>query len=134
MSRKIYFISHNDFAKGLKRSVEMIAGKQPNVTAYGLEPGGDPNEIARQIEADIDTTDTVIILGDLEGGSVCNAALRLTVRPNVTLIAGTNLALALQVVLSSPEANLDDEIEEARKRIKKLKLKVSAVNDVEGLF
>lgn len=133
MSRKIYFISHNEFAQGLKRSVEMIAGKQPNLQALGLEPGGNPNEIVDQIEQQIDKADQVIILGDLEGGSVCNAALRLTVRPNVTLVAGTNLALALQVVLNPEDADINAEIEAACEQMKPLHLKL-VTNQDEELF
>ncbi|GAF38698.1 PTS system, galactosamine-specific IIA component [Agrilactobacillus composti DSM 18527 = JCM 14202] len=114
MSRKIYFISHNNFAQGLKQAVEMIAGKQDNVTAFGLMPGGDPNAIIKTIEADITDADEVLILGDLEGGSVCNAAMRLTIKDNVTLVTGSNLTLALQVVLDSDPTHLDHQIEQAR--------------------
>jgi mannose/fructose-specific phosphotransferase system component IIA len=129
LSRKIYFISHNNFAQGLKQAVEMIAGKQDNVTALGLMPGGDPNAIIKTIEADITDADEVLILGDLEGGSVCNAAMRLTIKDNVTLVTGSNLTLALQVVLDSDPTHLDHQIEQARTGLKRLKLKVSSNQD-----
>ncbi|EIW12497.1 PTS system, mannose-specific IIA component [Lactiplantibacillus pentosus KCA1] len=133
MSKKIFLISHNDFAKGLKRSVEMIAGKQPNLMALGLQPGGNPDEIVQEIRNNFTDEDEVIILGDLAGGSVCNAALKLTLKPNVTLVAGTNLALVLQVVLDSESKDLETQIEKARQQMKPLALQLTTEDD-ESIF
>jgi mannose/fructose-specific phosphotransferase system component IIA len=122
MTKKIFLISHNDFASGLKKSLEMICGQQEHLYSFGLMPGGHPDIIISQIETMFDEKDQVIILGDIAGGSMCNAALRLTKNENVTLIAGMNLPLAMEMVLSNPNSVEEVEciIQSSREGLKQL--------------
>ncbi|MDF7637901.1 PTS sugar transporter subunit IIA [Lactobacillus sp. ESL0791] len=129
MTRKIFLVSHGNFAKGMKSSIEMIAGKFDNLFSFGLQPGGNPNELVNQVVSNFDDSDEVIILGDLKGGSVCNAMLALSLRKNVTLITGTNLALALETVLRSNNDELDEDIIKAKDNIEKLEIKPQKNNE-----
>lgn len=101
--RKIFLVSHNNLAQGMKDSAEMIAGKQKNFQAYGLMPGDHPSQIRKTIAAQITPEDDVLILGDIAGGSVCNEMLQLTLQENVTLVAGMSLPLVLEMLLLAPE-------------------------------
>jgi mannose/fructose-specific phosphotransferase system component IIA len=100
--RKIFLVSHNHLAQGMKDSAEMIAGKQENLKAYGLMPGGHPSQIRKAIADQISSEDDVLILGDIAGGSVCNEMLELTLQENVTLVAGMSLPLVLEMILLAP--------------------------------
>ena len=78
MKKKFFLISHNEFAHGLKKALEMIIGPQENLFSYGLMPGEHPDEIAQKIDSLITEDTEAVILGDIAGGSVCNSAMRLT--------------------------------------------------------
>lgn len=95
-----FIISHNEFAHGLKKALEMIVGPQENLKSYGLMPGNHPDNIIDEIESLISDDMEVVILGDIAGGSVCNSAMRLTTKDNVLLVTGTNLALALEIIVN----------------------------------
>lgn len=95
-----FIISHNEFAHGLKKALEMIVGPQENLKSYGLMPGNHPDNIIDEIESLISDDMEVVILGDIAGGSVCNSAMRLTTKENVLLVTGTNLALALEIIVN----------------------------------
>ena len=97
---RIILVSHNQLAPGMKAAVEMIAGPQANLEAYGLMPGDQP--IIHAIKATITADQDVLVLADIVGGSMCNAAMKLLNLPNVRLVGGMNLALVLQIVLAPP--------------------------------
>ncbi|QVI34553.1 hypothetical protein BVJ53_00610 [Lacticaseibacillus chiayiensis] len=105
---QIFFISHNKLAEGVLAAVKMIAGDQVEATAYGLMPGQNPEDKIKEIEAKIESDSHTLILADLFGGSMANAAVQLAAKPNVRLITGLNLALALAAVLEKPWT--DEEI------------------------
>lgn len=100
MNKKYFLISHNEFAFGLKKALEMIVGKQDNLWAYGLMPGEHPDDIIAEIESQLSDETEAVILGDIAGGSVCNSAMRLTTMKNVVLITGVNLPLAMEIIIS----------------------------------
>ncbi|MGM0123964.1 PTS system, mannose-specific IIA component [Enterococcus sp. AZ194] len=131
MASKVILISHNKYAQGLKQTLEMITGVHENLYAFGLMPGDHPDEIIKQIEGLISPEEQMYILGDIAGGSVCNAALRLTQNPNIQLIAGMNLPLVMQLVLSEPtsKSELLQVIEEAKEGLRPLVLESITQNE-----
>ncbi|API88709.1 hypothetical protein BKP56_05140 [Marinilactibacillus sp. 15R] len=124
MNERIILISHSDFAVGIKSAVEMIVGKQASIEAYGLIPGEHPEIIINKVKDSIKEEDRIIILSDLVGGSMNNTAMTLLEYPNVTLIAGVNLPLAIEVALTKPQTDEEIEkvIEVAKTSIKHMKL------------
>ncbi|HIY58367.1 MAG TPA: PTS sugar transporter subunit IIA [Candidatus Tetragenococcus pullicola] len=136
MKKEYFMISHNEYAEGLKKAVEMIIGKQDNLTAYGLMPGEHPDEITAKIEQSLNDQTKTVILGDIAGGSVCNSALRLTTNPNVTLVTGTNLPLALEVIVS--QATTEEEIapimKVTKEQMKILKVEPTLPTDGDDFF
>ncbi|MFD2728402.1 PTS sugar transporter subunit IIA [Enterococcus camelliae] len=138
MEKTVYFlISHNEFAKGLKKALEMIAGEQSNVYAFGLMPGDHPDNIVKKMEHCMtDDIDHVVILGDLAGGSVCNAALKLTVNPKVTLIAGVNLPLAMEIIIAKANtpATISPILEQAKNEMKMITVQQLKAETMEDFF
>lgn len=136
MDVKYFLISHNEFASGLKKAVEMIVGKQSNLYAFGLMPGNHPDELIKTIEKMIALEEKAVILGDIAGGSVCNSALRLTTNPNVTLITGVNLPLTIEIIASQTydAKGITQLIEGAREGMKVLQLEAATVENSEDFF
>ena len=48
--RKVIIASHGLMAKGVKDSVEMISGKQENLSAFSMEAGESPQDVIKKIE------------------------------------------------------------------------------------
>lgn len=124
MKKAYFLISHNEFARGLQKALEMIIGKQDNLYAYGLMPGSHPDEIIAEIEKQITDDIEAVILADIAGGSVCNSALSLTTRPNVVLITGTNLPLAMEIIVTqtTDKETIDTIISSVREGMKTLEI------------
>ncbi|UPO90131.1 hypothetical protein [Niallia sp. Man26] len=99
MTKKVFLVSHNKLAEGLKKSAEMIAGKQDNVYAYCLMEDNSPNGLIKELKQQIKKEDQVFLLADIVGGSMYNEAMTLLSLPNIKLIGGMNLSLLLNIIL-----------------------------------
>lgn len=131
VNRKIILASHGGLSKGIKDSLEMIVGTANfPVDYYGLYPGENPQDIFDSIKAEIDNNTELeyIILTDLFGGSVCNALLPLSIYKNVVIIAGMNLPVVMEIVLSNKSMldsdNLDEVLTRARTSLMKAELRL----------
>lgn len=109
--RHVILASHHHFAQGLAETLEFLGAKTKfNVICAYV----DDRPLAPQVEkvfADIDPADEVLVLTDILQGSV-NQAIMPYVRPNVFLVAGVNVALAMELCLM-PGALTAENIEEA---------------------
>ena len=132
----LVLVSHGEFAKGLKTSLNMLAGQRDDVIASGLEDGKTADEFAVVFENDIaqvQSDDEIVLLADIIGGSPLTTALNVLDKRGLlhqTLaIGGMNLPLALTAVLMKD--NLDGEalkaaiIAEATAAIKQFETNVS---------
>lgn len=133
MSKKFFIISHNEFANGLKAALEMIAGPQNNLYAWGLMPGTHPNQIIAEVKEAMTKEDEIVILGDMAGGSLCNAAMPLTLLPNVTMVVGVNLPMAMEIILMqcTKKEEIDLILKNARKGMQILELKLEESENME---
>lgn len=102
--RRIILASHAYLAKGLSSAVELIVGKQENLSIYSCYV--DDVDFTKEIEKEIkeNLNNEYVILTDLFGGSVNNELLKFTSFPNVHLITGTNLILLISILLCSDES------------------------------
>ena len=97
--RRFYIASHGDFSKGIKHSLEMIAGHSAAVHTYSLYPGESAVDFWRvKKKAEQAPEDEFILMGDLFGASVVTAMMGLTVLENVIVFSGVNLNLALELM------------------------------------
>ncbi|CUU49353.1 PTS sugar transporter subunit IIA [Clostridium beijerinckii] len=119
---KIILISHGDLAKGMAQSAQMITGKKTNLSYYGLYPGEHPSEMINTIknEAISSQENNYIVVADILGCSVCNAAMELINLENVKVISGMNLSLIINLLLSSEISDeiLNEKITNAQNGIK----------------
>lgn len=113
MKKYIFLISHGKLAEGMLSSLQMLIGETDGVTAYGLMPGENPDTIAASIETFLldHAEDRIFILADLLGGSVSNAATRLSLHSNVRMVNGMNLASVVSIFLAPTDIS-DEELED----------------------
>ena len=94
--------THGHFSEELVESCKMICGATSNVKTVTLVPGEGIEGVVikyQQALADLDTSDGVIFLNDLFGGSPYNAACRIAVNePNYGIVAGVNLPMLIEMV------------------------------------
>ena len=113
-TRKFLIATHGTFAQGIKSSLDIIAGPQENIfliEAY-LD---DINSIEAQLDQllkDRGENEEWIVFSDLLGGSITNQLVRYISGENVYIIAGFNLPLLLELVLSDTEIPVEAVIED----------------------
>ena len=104
--RRFILASHAYMSKGIKTSLELILGKQDNLSVYCAYAEGEPffKPLVIQ-EVEDHPEDEFVIMTDLLGGSVNNELLELTTKGNVHLVTGTNLILAMSILLTCRECD-----------------------------
>lgn len=97
---EVILASHGSLSQGMLNTLSMIIGDPgEHVRAYSLNPGENPRDFLSELETEVSISDQkYIILADIQGGSVHTALSELIRFPNVALISGMNLPLALEVV------------------------------------
>lgn len=117
-TRKFLIATHGTFAQGIKSSLDIIAGPQENV--FLIQAYLDD---INSIEAELDTLlknrgedEEWIVFSDLLGGSITNQLVRYASGENVYIIAGFNLPLLLEVVLSDTDIPVEAVIEDVLSR------------------
>ena len=114
-TRKFLIASHGSLASGIKSSLDIIVGEMDNVfliEAYLTENKSIEEEVNGVMNT-LGNEDELIIFTDLLGGSVTNQMAAFTGKGNVHLVAGFNLALIIEVLLSDAEAPIAAVIESA---------------------
>lgn len=118
MERQYIFASHGAFAAGLLNSVELILGKQPNVQvlcAYTRETS-EHEDLSQQVEAmlkQFSPQQELVVITDIFAGSVNNEFMRYLNRSHFHLIAGLNLPLVIEMLISPPDWDSEKVINEA---------------------
>lgn len=136
---KIILVSHGKLAKGMKDTVEMIAGQQENLEAYeAYENGTSDDSFINDLKNSLalSKNDDVIIVTDVLGGSVNNEATQLLKDyPNLTILTGMNLPLIITLVTTVNSGISDEKVSEAIDEGKKGVLSVNKLmteDDDEG--
>lgn len=112
----IILASHGKLSEGMKHTVEMITGSQPNLFAFSAYCNG-IESIKDSVKEKIKgvTDERIIILTDVLGGSVNTEMTELLLDfPKVQLITGMNLPLILTLLTLSEEADITDAINEGK--------------------
>ena len=128
--KRFILATHAYMSKGIKSSLELILGKQENLSVYCAYAEGEPffNPLVIQ-EVEDHPEDEFVIMTDLFGGSVNNELLELTTRGNVHVVTGTNLILAMSILLTCPES--DDVAATIRNCVEDAKTGIVYCNDME---
>ncbi len=120
--KKVILATHGRLSEGMMHSVQMIAGKNEDLSCMGMMPGEHYQPMVDSVEAMAkENPDTqYIIITDLFGGSVCNGMTMLAGYPNVKLLAGMNMGLVINILLTPgalSDKQLAEIVEESRQAL-----------------
>lgn len=110
---KFLLASHGDLADGINSSLQIIIGKQDNVStlcAY-KEENYDLKEEVVKIISDLSFEDELIIITDLFGGSINNEFMSNIGKKKFHLIAGLNLPLVIELIVNQNQKDIETLIE-----------------------
>lgn len=110
--------THGIFSEEILKSAEMIFGIQDNIGTVTFKPGegieGLVEKYKKLIEK-LDSTDGVLFMVDLFGGSPFNAASILAVnQDNMEIVTGVNLPMILEVLGTREFSSLPELLEIAK--------------------
>lgn len=118
-TRKFLIVSHGAFAGGILSALELITGAAGEVQvlqAYMEENKSVEEELAGLLSG-TGAGEEWVVFTDLLGGSITNQVLRVAAGlpegGSVHVVAGVNLPLVIEVVLSDPEMPVDLVLAEA---------------------
>lgn len=115
--KKILLLTHGDFCKGIKSSLDVIISDSSMVDVLSVSVSDSPEEIRNNIQSYIDSIDKdipIFIITDIPAGSTTtNAVQYLLYRDNIHLITGLNLGMLLAVALQPiEEGNIKENVHE----------------------
>jgi PTS system mannose-specific IIA component len=102
----VLLVGHGPLASGLHGAVVMIAGPQERFAVVRLQPEDDVERVSKRLETalrrmGVAEQDDALIFADLFGAAPANAAaMLLRTRPSVEIVAGMNLPMVLDALLS----------------------------------
>lgn len=99
---KVIVVSHGSYAQGLVDTVQMIAGEQEDLEAFGLMPEESVETLKEKIRKSIEDTgseEEILILTDLFYGSPFNTVVSLMPEYDFYHITGINLPLMMEIVM-----------------------------------
>lgn len=113
--RKIVLASHGYLAKGLKHTVELIMGEQPNISVLcGYTPECEDVKKAIAQIAETERDEELVVLTDVFGGSINNEFMHyLGEGKKYHLVAGMNVPIIIELL----ELGDSDSIREFLKKL-----------------
>lgn len=116
----LLLVSHATLAEGIEKALEMLLGSRTFVISCGMEDGTTPNDFRTALAskiARITSSDEVVVLADIAGGSpLKNALVALDDKglgENVYVFGGANLPMAISVVMGIEDGLDLDSIRDA---------------------
>lgn len=129
---KVIVVSHGSYARGLVDTVQMIAGKQEDLEAFGLEPEESVDTLKEKIRQSIEQAsqeEEILILTDIFYGSPFNTVISLMPEYDLYHVTGINLPLMMEVIMGRISGKHAEEI---CKEL--LKAASNTVRDVRELY
>jgi len=132
--RYLLMVSHGTMAPGVHSVIKMLLGDRDNVLSYSMEDGVSADEFVarlKEVIAPISADDSVVVLGDIVGGSpltnTLNTLTEAGLLANTTAFGGLSLPMAISALMAI-EDGLDDAtlvqnvISEAREGARQVEL------------
>ena len=105
---KVIVVSHGSYARGLVDTVQMIAGKQEDLEAFGLESEESVDTLKEKIRQSIEQE--ILILTDIFYGSPFNTVISLMPEYDLYHVTGINLPLMMEVIMGRISGKHAEEI------------------------
>ena len=110
---KVIVVSHGSYARGLVDTVQMIAGKQEDLEAFGLESEESVDTLKEKIRHSIEQAsqeEEILILTDIFYGSPFNTVISLMPEYDLYHVTGINLPLMMEVIMGRISGKHAEEI------------------------
>ena len=110
---KVIVVSHGSYARGLVDTVQMIAGKQEDLEAFGLESEESVDTLKEKIRQSIEQAsqeEEILILTDIFYGSPFNTVISLMPEYDLYHVTGINLTLMMEVIMGRISGKHAEEI------------------------
>lgn len=110
---KVIVVSHGSYARGLVDTVQMIAGKQEGLEAFGLESEESVDTLKEKIRQSIEQAsqeEEILILTDIFYGSPFNTVISLMPEYDLYHVTGINLPLMMEVIMGRISGKHAEEI------------------------
>ena len=110
---KVIVVSHGSYARGLVDTVQMIAGKQEDLEAFGQEPEESVDTLKEKIRQSIEQAsqeEEILILTDIFYGSPFNTVISLMPEYDLYHVTGINLPLMMEVIMGRISGKHAEEI------------------------
>ena len=110
---KVIVVSHGSYARGIVDTVQMIAGKQEDLEAFGLESEESVDTLKEKIRQSIEQAsqeEEILILTDIFYGSPFNTVISLMPEYDLYHVTGINLPLMMEVIMGRISGKHAEEI------------------------
>ena len=111
---RLLVTGHANFGTGITSSVNLIAGEQEAYKAVDFLPTYSTEDLTREITKALDELkdcEGVIIFTDLMGGTPFNVSAQIGHgKENIRIVAGTNLPMLVEIVMSRKFMDNLDEL------------------------
>lgn len=126
-------VTHASFAAGIKEALEMIAGKQHNVAAIGLQEGDGMESLVMRIQETraMFDCDHVFLFVDMFGATPCNVCSLICSQGGYDVIAGVNLPILLEFVMKREHMS-KEELQAAIEKVSKEDFRWITQQDICG--
>lgn len=122
----------------MKSSVEILSGSNDRLTVFDAYVNEEnvKDVLDHYFETVVKPEDEVILLSDLYGGSVNQVMYLYLDRPNVSLVAGVNLALVLELAVreSVTKEELQKLVEQSRTMLRIVEPEADTASDEQEDF
>ena len=113
--RYLHLVSHGTMAPGVHSVIKMLLGERNDVLSYSMEDGVSADAFVAGLEgviAPIGPDDSIVLLGDIIGGSPLTNTLNLLTQKGLlaktTAFGGMSLPMAISALMA-----IDDDLDDA---------------------
>ncbi|MBP8625457.1 MAG: PTS sugar transporter subunit IIA [Syntrophorhabdaceae bacterium] len=107
----LIIVAHFNLAREMAAAVELIVGKQEQLTPIDIFPNEDMEDIRKKIANSIKTVDSgdgVIILTDMFGGTPSNMSLSFLEEGKIEVVTGVNLPMLIKLATYRKERPISE--------------------------
>ncbi|MCJ8142655.1 PTS sugar transporter subunit IIA [Ancylobacter sp. A5.8] len=113
----LVLVTHGHLASEFRAALEHVMGPQTQIEAITIGPDDDIEQRRQDIVdavAAVNTSDGVVILTDMFGGTPSNLAISVMNAPDIEVLAGINLPMLVKLATVRGEVSLAEAVAQAQ--------------------